>query len=671
MIASRVKEKFVPVFFVLLAFAVYAQQQTLTPEMVVSLKIISAATIDPSGKNIAYLLTSPRGADDEAGSRYSELFVIPASGGTARQFTFRPNNVTSPQWSPDGKWIYFTSRRKEFDEQNEVYRIPLDGGEAQLISKSSNGVRQFKLSPDGKWLAYTMTDAASAAEKIDMKKGSDVQTVDKNFKQHRLYVQAVEGNEGKALTGDMSVWEFEWSPDGSQIIFQASATSRTDDSFMFKKIYTAAATGQTPPKILTATKGKLGNMAWSPDGKQIAFLAGVDESDPTNGSIFVVPATGGPAKNLSENYEGTVTHVSWLDAATLIFSATERSHTALNTMPASGGALKRIFDSGYGLSNFSASGDGETLALAANTYKHPSEVFVYPRLTKKMTRLTNSNPELENVRFSGNKEISWKAKDGLEITGLLMLPLDYQPGKKYPCLVQVHGGPESADLDGWATSYVRWSELAAARGYVVFSPNYRGSAGRGVAYAKADHQDLGGKEFDDVIDGIDFLAQQGYVDLDRVGIGGFSYGGYFSAWASTKHTERFKAASMGAGISNWLSFTGTSDIPQENSMVHWNLDVFKNMDKAWSRSPLAFVEKSQTALLISHGDKDDRVPISQGWEIYTALKLLGKKVEFDIYPREAHGWAERNHQLLSIKRNLEWFERHVKNAAVNSAPKLP
>jgi len=218
-----------------LTVVAYAQQQTVTPEMVVALKIVTAATIDPAGKNIAYVLTTPRGADEDAGGRYSELFVIPAAGGAAKQFTFKPNNASTPQWSPDGKWIYFASRRKEFDEQNEVYRIPIDGGEAQLVSKSSNGVRQFKLSPDGKWLAYTMTDAATAAEKNDTKKGADVQGVDKNFKQHRLYIQAAGGDEAKALTGDMSVWDFEWSPDGGQIIFQASATPRTDDSFMFKK----------------------------------------------------------------------------------------------------------------------------------------------------------------------------------------------------------------------------------------------------------------------------------------------------------------------------------------------------------------------------------------------------------------------------------------------------
>jgi dipeptidyl aminopeptidase/acylaminoacyl peptidase len=655
----------------LFAVAVYAQQQTLTPEMVVSLKTVSSVTIDPTGKNIAYILTTPRGPDEETGSRYSELFVIPAAGGAPRQFTYKPNDAGSPQWSPDGKWIYFTSLRKEFDGQIEVYRIPIDGGEAGLAGRSSNGVRQFKLAPDGKWIAYTMTDAPTPEEKSEAKKGDDVQIVDKNFKQHRLYVQAVGSNESKSVSGEMSVWDFEWSPDGSQIVFQASATPRTDDSYMFKKLYMGWSNAHMPPKVLTETKGKLGSMAWSPDGKQIAFLGGVDESDPTNGSIFVVSATGGEAKNLSQNYEGTVTWVGWLDTATLIFSATERSHTALNTMSVKDGALKRIIDSGYAMSSASATADGKMVALAANTYKHHNEVFVCALATKKMTRLTNSNPELDNLRFSGTKEISWKAKDGLEITGLLMLPLDYQPGTKYPCIVQVHGGPESAYVEGWTTSYVTWSELLAARGYVVFSPNYRGSTGRGVAYSKADHQDLGGKEFDDVLDGIDFLVQQGYVDPERVGIGGFSYGGYFSAWAATRHTERFKAASMGAGIANWISFTGTSDIPYENSMVHWNLEIFKNMEKVWNRSPLAHVEKSQTALLISHGEKDDRVPIGQGWEIYTAMKLLGKAVEFDIYPREAHGWAERHHQLYSIKRNLEWFEKYVKGGTTNKAGSLP
>ena len=667
MVRTRMIKNTLPALLLFFAFATKAQQQALTPEIVVSLKSIGSVTIDPVGKNIAYILRTPRGAEEETGGAFAELFVIPAAGGAAKQFTFKPTGVSAPQWSPDGKWIYFTARRKEKDEHNEVYRIAVDGGEAEQISKSSNGVRQYLLSPDGKWIAYVMSDAQNETEKKAAKLGNDVNTVDKNFKQHRLYVQAVSGSESKAISGERSVWDFDWSPDASQLVFQASATPATDDSYMFKKIYLVAREGNSASRVLTETQGKLGNLAWAPDGKNLAFNAGVDETDPAAGSIFVVPASGGSAKNLSENYEGTVLWVDWLDAATLIFSATERSHTALNTMPAIGGARKALISSGYAFANASTTADGKTFALAMSAFNHTSEAFVGNIATKKTTRLTNTNAELDQTKFSGAKEISWKAKDGLEITGLLMLPYDYQAGKKYPCIVQIHGGPESAYVEGWTTNYVTWSELLAARDYVVFSPYYRGSTGRGVAYAKADHKDLGGKEFDDVLDGLDFLAKQGYVDLERVGIGGFSYGGYFSAWAATRHSEHFKAASMGAGIANWLSFTGTSDIPKENSMVHWNLDVYKNMPLVWDRSPMAHVEKSQTALLISHGDKDDRVPLGQGWEIYTAMKLLGKTVEFDIYPREAHGFGERNHQLFSIKRNLEWFEKYVKNAATRAS----
>ncbi len=655
------------VLVVMLLFVVAssrAQQQTLTPEMVVSLKTISAVMIDPTGKNVAFVLRTPRGAAEETGSAYTELCVIPAAGGNARQFTHRPSGASSPQWSPEGKWIYFQSQRKETDEHAEVYRIALDGGEAEQVTHSGNGVRQYALSPDGKWIAYTMTDAQTPVEKEAAQKGEDVQVVGKEIKHHRLYVQGLNSSEARRITAEMSVWEFEWSPDASELVIQASATSRTDDSYMFKKLYVVPREGTGAPRILTETNGKLGAMAWSPDGKNIAFLAGVDSSDPTNGSILVVPAQGGAAKNLSDNFEGTVSSVDWLNASTLIFSATERSHTTLNTMPATGGSPTRVISSSYALGSAAVlANDGKTFALALNTNNHPNEAFAGNLATKKLVRLTHSNPELDNMHFSGAREIAWKAKDGLEITGLLMLPHDYQTSKKYPCIVQVHGGPESAYVEGWTTSYVTWSELLAARGYVVFSPNYRGSAGRGVAFAKADHKDLGGREFEDVIDGVDYLVQQGYVDPGAVGIGGFSYGGYFSAWAATRYTERFKAASMGAGIADWISFTGTSDIPYENSMVHWNLEVYKNMPLVWERSPMAHLEKSQTALLISHGDKDDRVPLGQGWEIYTALKLLGKTVEFDIYPREAHGWAERNHQLYSIKRNLEWFDEYVKKAA--------
>lgn len=654
---------------VLLSATILFAQNRISPEMVVSLKNVSTAVIDPTGKNVAYILSTARSVDEEKGGRYSELFVIPAAGGAARQFTYKPQGVSSPQWSPDGKWIYFSAVRKEQDSHNAVYRIALDGGEAQIVAKAENGLSAYLLSPDGKWIAYIMTDAETAEDKQNAKVGKDVKTVDKNFKFPRLYVQSADGGEAKAVTGDVAVWSFAWSPDASKLAYQASATPRTDDSYMFKKLYTVSREGGEA-KMLTDTNGKLGEMRWSPDGQSIAFTAGVDESDPAAGSIFVVPAAGGNASNITENYQGTVSGIDWINAATLAFTAVERSHTVLKTIPAKGGKMAAIIESGYTFLSASFANDGKTFATSANTDNHPNEAFSGNLSTKKLTRLTNSNPELANVKLSGSEEISWKARDGLEITGVLMLPTDYEKGKRYPCIVQIHGGPESAYLDGWSTNYVQWGELLAARGFVVFSPNYRGSTGRGVAYAKADHKDLGGQEFEDVIDGLAHLNQQGLIDLNHVGIGGFSYGGYFSALAATRYTEHFKAASMGAGISNWISFTGTSDIPHENSMVHWNLSVWDNMEKVWQASPMAHIQKSNTALLISHGEKDDRVPIGQGWEIYTALKMLDKTVEFDIYPREPHGFREVNHQLFSIQRNLEWFEKYVKSGSA-AKPAMP
>jgi dipeptidyl aminopeptidase/acylaminoacyl peptidase len=637
-----------------------AQQKTITPEVVVSLKTVSNVVIDPTGRNVAYILNTPRIADEDAGAAYRELFIVPAAGGSPKQYTFKPNYVSSAQWSADGRWLYFISNRKAINEHDQVYRLSVDGGEAALLTKAHSGVHQYRVSPDGKSIAYTVTDEQTEAEKTEAKRGSDVRTVDKNLKHVRLYVQPLDGGDSRKLTGDSTVWDFEWSPDSKQLVYQSSPTPKTDDSYMFKKIYITAVE-PFAPKVLTETKGKLGNMAWSPNGRQIAFTAGIDQSDPTNGSIFVASSAGGAARNLSERFEGTVTYVGWLNNDTLQFAAIERSHTTLNTISATGSGLQRIIDKDLTFTAVSTSANGQVFAAAANSDLHPAEVFAGNFQSRSAARLTTSNPQLQGITLSGSREIAWKSRDGLEITGMLMLPVDYQAGRRYPSIVQIHGGPESAYLDGWLTNYVAWGELLAAKGFVVFSPNYRGSVGRGVAYAKADHKDLGGKEFEDVLDGLDYLAREGYIDRARVGIGGFSYGGYFSGLAATRYSEHFRAAAMGAGISNWLSFTGTSDIPYENSMVHWNLDVYKNMPLVWDRSPLAHVEKSKTALLISHGDKDERVPLGQAWELYTALKLLGKTVELDIYPREPHGFQERNHQIHSINRTLEWFERYVKD----------
>jgi dipeptidyl aminopeptidase/acylaminoacyl peptidase len=264
------------------------------------------------------------------------------------------------------------------------------------------------------------------------------------------------------------------------------------------------------------------------------------------------------------------------------------------------------------------------------------------------------------VRWARQEAIEWTGAEDWTIGGVLTYPLDYVEGQRYPLILQVHGGPEGISLDGWTTSATYPVDILAANGYMVLQPNYRGSAGRGVAFSKADHDDLGGTEYEDVLAGVDALIERGLVDGDRVGTGGWSYGGYFSAWAATRHSERFKAAVVAAGLTNWISFTGTTDIPEEMSIVHWNHYWWDNPQLHWERSPVAHINNAQTATLIAHGTADARVHPEQSIQLYTFLRMKGVPTELVLYPRQPHGLVDRAHQIDFAERVLGWFDKYVK-----------
>ncbi len=646
----------------ILIIGVYAQEKRIiTPEDVVNLKMVTSAVLSPDGKTIAYTLRVPREADDPPGSAYSEIWVIQWDGSGNRRLTAEKQNAYAPHWSPDGSILYFLGKRGDAAHV-QVYALPMNGGEPYAVTEAPTSVSGYAISPNGKWLAYRYTTPLSGEENQARKSGKDWTEFERNFRFSRIHLKHLITEKDTVITpDDRNVWSFVWSPTSDRIIYTASEKPLTDDSYMFKKIYQVSIKDGHNSLVVDPT-AKIGAMAVSPNGKKLAYLAGVDIHDPTSGTLFIVDLATKAVTNISGDLEGTNLWVDWYSNSQLITVTEEGVYTNILLWKLSDKTYRTIFKNGPIFTHLSWNRKLKRFAFNGSTPTHPAELFV-ARWKKLPKRLTHSNPWLANIRLARQEVIRWKAEDGLIIEGLLLKPLDFKEGTQYPLVVQVHGGPESAYLNGWITYYSRWSQLLAARGYMVLMPNYRGSTGRGVAFSKADHKDLAGKEFDDVLAGIDYLIKKGWVNPQKVGIGGGSYGGYFSAWAATRHSQRFAASVVFAGISNWISFTGTTDIPHENSLVHWAMywyDSKENEQRYWERSPLAHIRNAQTPTLICHGERDLRVPLGQGKELYRGLTIRNVPTELVIYPREPHGLRERAHQLDFINRVLNWYDKYLK-----------
>jgi dipeptidyl aminopeptidase/acylaminoacyl peptidase len=504
----------------------------------------------------------------------------------------------------------------------------------------------------------------SASHSKDAKEGRDQVVVGAELKARRLWILDVATQRTTRVTNDEShVLGFDWSPDGSALALRTSETPLVDDDYMYSSLSMVPAAGGIPAPLVQ-TQGKLGAPVFSPSGSHVAWLGATDLNDPYAGSVFVAPVTGGAPLEVTRGHEGVATAVEWKDDGTLVVAATRGTETVLELVPRRGGAARVVVSGGPVFTDFVLSPAGKHVALIGNTPTCPNEVYAAPLGggATRLRRLTTTNPEIESVQLGAQETVRWKASDGLEIEGVLVKPLGFVAGRRYPLVVQVHGGPESCVRNGWVTSWGNLGQLLARDGYAVLYPNYRGSIGRSETFERADHGDLMGAEFEDILAGIDALAAQAMVDADRVGVAGGSYGGYTTAWAATAHSRRFRAGVNFAGISNWLSMQGTSDIPEENALVHWNRPFYTNMNLYWERSPLSHVDECRTPLLILHGEKDARVPVGQGQELYTALRLLGRDVEFVRYPREEHGLKEAPHQLDALNRSLAWFDRWLKAA---------
>lgn len=638
---------------------VYAQ---LTPEEIASIEQVVEVRMYPEGTHVAYTVNKPGPADQPQSGDTRELRIMEILTGDEVEVVTAPQSAFALSWIPGTNRLAFRMTDSGYHDMPQVYSVDINGEDLQMHTSAPEGVLTYAFSSDPALLAYTMRSPYPDEVIERHEQGYDMEVSGENERSVRLWLQ--QNDDARAVTpDDMTVWDFEWSPDMEHMAVRMTHGTGLDDDMMFSEIMNVTISdGQL--NLLAESQGKVGPMAWSPDGSRFAFLAARSFNDPLPQRIYVSEVGEYFATDITPDYfEGTPEWLEWKDQNSLYFVSVEGARTTLREIPATGGV--GVLLAGGNLEIFrSVSFNREHNRIVAPVHRrdHPAEVYFATLPDTGWTRLTYHNDFLEEKNLGRQETVSWFGSDGLSVEGVVVYPLNFEEGTTWPLAVLPHGGPEGVSLDGWNTNPLYPAQLLASEGYVVLKPNYRGSGGRGSDFAMANHRDLGGKEFEDVIRGIDHLVYAGVVDPGRVGISGTSYGGYFSALAATRHSDRFAAAISFAGLSNWISFMGSTDIPHEMSIVHWDLWWFENAGLNWDRSPIANLKDINTPVLVAHGLADERVHPEQSMQLHQFLKLNGVPTQLVLYPRQPHGLTERAHRIDFMGRVIDWFERYVKQA---------
>ena len=637
--------------------------QGITPLHVAKTEIVTSSVISDDGKHVAYTVSVPADPYKENAGNSSHLYVMNLEDGTSKPY-YTVGSAASIQFRPNHKSLTFLTQRSG-DDTRSLYELPLDGGEALKLFSFDQNIVSYTWHHDGNHIAFTAIDSP---EKSVSPLPYTADVYEENQTNRKGYITNVarEDHDPHHIQMDGSIYMIEWSPDGSKLAISAAPTSTVDDSFMAQQVFVVDyRTREVSAEI--NNEGKLGQIVWSPNGQQLALRAGQDINDPIDGRILIVSADGGTPQIIDRDFEGKYEQIKWTGNNEITFYASEGTATQLGTIRPNG-TNKRILFNGatHNITSFSRASNG-TLSLVASTPQHPNELFVRGTSRNAVPeRKTHHNEWLKELELGKQEVIKYTARDGeFDIEGILIYPVGYEEGNRVPLITMVHGGPEAHYSNGWLTGYQIPGQMGAAEGYAVFYPNYRGSTGRGIEFVYSSQADLAGKEFDDVVDGVDYLIDRGIADPDRIGVTGGSYGGYASAWMSTYYSDRFAAAVMFVGISNNLSKWGTSDIPDELYLVHSRERMWES-DEKWmdylKRSPIYWVDRAETPILIMHGAEDTRVHPAQSLELYRHLKVRRPHVPVRLvwYPGEGHGNTRASSRLDYSFRMLQWFDTYLK-----------
>lgn len=659
-----------PLFFAILLAPLPAFARPLTPEDVARMETAAQIAISPDGQHIAFTTVHmpdvTQGEEDGLARQELKLATGPEK---ERAFLPAEMHVDAVRFSPDGRVISFIWAEK--GSKDAVWGIPVDGGgHRKLAGLADSHVLDYRWSPDGETLYLLAEPEPEIASENARKAGFNAIVFEEEPRFNRML--AARSSEKPDLQPRLipvpgQVSSLEITPDGREAIVQSAPTPSVDDAYTNKRVHILdLATGQV--RRVIATNGKIGDMEIAPDGKSLSLIAATDRNDPSPTTLYLVDMSTGALRALNEGAAEAAIDAEYLADGQLAVVVHKGARSALRFYDTQGWFAReqQLGD----LAATSLEAGGGRLAVRASSASHPPELFMAEG--EELRRWTRHNPWLSQVDLGPQRIITYTARDGQMIEGVLIEPVGGTGKGGAPTILDIHGGPESHDSNGWNTSYSAPGQVAAGRGYAVFLPNYRGSTAYGSAFSKQHQGDYAGKEFNDLADARQALANMGVTNSRKVGITGGSYGGFAAAWGATALSDQFAAAVMFVGVSDLISKFGTTEIPNEMYLVHSRKWPWDDWEAMLERSPIYHAGKARTPLLILHGLDDRRVDPGQSLELYRSIKTrTDTPVRLVLYPGEGHGNRRAAARYDYNLRMMEWFDRYLLGVGADGTGTLP